>query len=233
MTYLAEFTGRLQGDCFSGNLAICASIDTIRVACNAHDRRYFVKSMLNDKEGSSEALSIFQSLYEIERTAKEFGLTPEQTQLMREQEATPILKEFRKCLQQQQLFAQPKSSYGKAIFYCLNNWKALTQYVNDGRLSIDNNHSEREMKYIAMGRKAWLFFGSDKGGKNHAIMLSIISTCRRHGVEPCAYLTDVIQRLSENSEEIFEDLLPHKWKPKYPASTTAEIIQFSPTPKVA
>ena len=105
--------------------------------------------------------------------------------------------------------------------------------MNDGRLSIDNNHSEREMKYIAMGRKAWLFFGSDKGGKNHAIMLSIISTCRRHRVEPWAYLTDVIQRLSKNPDENFEDLLPHKWKPKYPASAPAEIIQFSPTPKVA
>ena len=233
MTFLTGFNGRLQGDCFSGNLAICAAIDTVLVACNAHARRYFIKSLPNNKLGAGNALSAFQQLYEIERTAKELGLSPENTQLMREQEAVPILKEFHRWLQQEQLAAQPKSAYGKAVFYCLNNWTSLTEYVRDGRLSIDNNHCEREMKYIAMGRKAWLFFGSDEGGKNHAIILSMIATCRRHGVEPWAYLTDVIQRLSENPNENLEDLLPYNWNPRYLTGSPAEITQFQPTPKVA
>ncbi|CAN5210890.1 IS66 family transposase [soil metagenome] len=233
MTYLAGFKGRLQGDCFSGNLAICAAIDTILVACMAHARRYFVKSKHNDKEGSNTALSAFQALYETERTAKELELSPEDTRIMREQEAVPVLASFKTWLQQEQLAAPAKSSFGKAIFYCLNNWEALTQYVTDGRLSIDNNHSEREMKYIAMGRKAWLFFGSDQGGKNHATILSILSTCRRHNVEPWAYLTDIIQRLAENPNENLEDLLPYNWKVKYPQRPSAEIMAFLPTPKVA
>jgi transposase len=233
MTFLAGFTGRLQGDCFSGNLAICAAIDTILVACMAHARRYFVKAKHNDKEGTNVALKVFQALYEIERTAKELAISTEDIRIMREQESRPILVRFKAWLQQQQLSTSAKSTFGKAIFYCLNNWEALTQYVNDGRLSIDNNHSEREMKYIAMGRKAWLFFGSDQGGKNHATILSILATCRRHNVEPWAYLTDVIQRLAENPNENLEDLLPYKWKAKYPQRTSAEIMAFSPTPKVA
>lgn len=233
MTFLSGFKGRLQGDCFSGNLAICAAIDTILVACNAHARRYFIKSLPNNKQGAGDALSVFQQLYEIERTAKDLGLTQEKTQTMREQEAMPILKQFHDWLQLEQLSAQPKSAYGKAIFYCLNNWTSLTEYVKDGRLSIDNNHCEREMKYIAMGRKAWLFFGSDEGGKNHAIILSMVATCRRHGIEPWAYLTDVIQRLTESPNENLEDLLPYNWKPKYLTGSPAEITQFQPTPKAA
>jgi transposase len=233
LTFLDGFKGRLQGDCFSGNLAICAAIGTILVACIAHARRYFVKAMRNDKQGCSEALLMFQSLYEIEKTAKELELSPEDTRLMREQEAVPILNKLHKWLQQQKLVAQPKSSFGKAISYCLNNWIELTEYVKEGRLQIDNNHTEREMKYIAMGRKAWLFFGSDEGGKNHAIIISILATCRRHGIEPWSYLTDVIQRLTENPNENLEDLLPYKWKLKYPQRVSAEIKVLQGTPKAA
>ena len=140
---------------------------------------------------------------------------------------------FHDWLQKQYVTAQPKSSFAKALYYCLNNWQELTQYVTDGFLSIDNNASEREMKYVAMGRKCWLFFGSDKGGKDHAIILSILSTCRRHGVEPLSYLTDVIQRLTENPNENLEDLLPYNWKPKYPTRSLAEIAAYLATPKAA
>jgi transposase len=236
LTFLSGFKGFLQGDCFSGNLAVCAAAGTILVACLAHARRYFIKAMLNDKQGSNQALSMFQSLYEIERTAKDLGLPCNEIQLMREQEAKPLLETFHCWLQKQYACAQPKSSFGKALFYCLNNWEELNQYITDGELSIDNNHSEREMKYIAMGRKAWLFYGSDKGGNDHAIVLSILSTCRRHGVEPWSYLTDVIQRLTENPSVNLEELLPYNWKQKYPAKSpnfqSAEITGCHVTPKV-
>ncbi|MDP3510579.1 MAG: transposase, partial [Candidatus Melainabacteria bacterium] len=145
----------------------------------------------------------------------------------------PILETLYTWMQKQYTLAQPRSSFAKALYYCIHNWERLTQYVTDGELAIDNNVSEREMKYIAMGEKAWLFFGSDQGGENHAIVLSILSTCRRHGVEPWAYLTDVIQRLAENPDENLEDLLPYNWKVKYPQRTPAEIMASLPTPKVA
>ena len=176
---------------------------------------------------------MFQSLYEIERTAKELELSTGELKLMRQEEAVPVLDNFYTWLQKQYACAPPKSSFAKALFYCLHNCQELTQYVTDGDLAIDNNVSEREMKYVAMGKKAWLFYGSDKGGKDHAIVLSLLSTCRRHGVEPWAYLTDVIQRLTENPRENLEDLLPHMWKAKHSPKTVAEIVAFVGTPKAA
>lgn len=233
LLFLKDFKGFLQGDCFSGNLAVCAAAGTILVACLAHARRYFVKALSNDKKGCNEALLMFQSLYEIERTAKELDLSTDDLKLMRQEEAVPILNKFHDWLQKHYATARPKSSFAKALFYCLNNWRELTQYITEGFLSIDNNVSEREMKYVAMGRKCWLFFGSDKGGKDHAIVLSILSTCRRHGVEPLSYLTDVIQRLTENPNENLEDLLPYNWKRKYPTAKLAEITQIQGAPKAA
>lgn len=232
MEFLKDWKGLLQGDCFSGNLAISASMGTILVACIAHARRYFIKALLNEKSGCNQALLMFQALYEIERTAMELGLKSEDLKLMREQESVPLLASFHLWLQEQYKLAQPKSSFGKALFYCLNNWAELNQYVTDGSLKIDNNHTEREMKYIAMGKKAWLFFGSDKGAADHAIVLSVLSTCRRHGVDPWAYLTDVIQRLTEDPLPNFEELLPYNWKQKYPPKTLAEITVVKDTPKV-
>jgi len=93
-------SGILQGDCFSGNLAICAAMGTVLVACLAHARRYFIKAMLNDKEGCNQALSMFQALYEIERTAKERKLSTEDIRLMREQKSIPLLDKFHGWLQQ-------------------------------------------------------------------------------------------------------------------------------------
>jgi transposase len=212
--FLGVWRGILQGDCFSGNLALSASMGTILVACVAHARRYFIKAMLNDQEGCNQALTMFQALYEIERTAKELALSTADIRMMREQEAMPLLDKFHGWLQQQYVTAQPKSSFGRALFYCLNNWTELKQYVTDGELKIDNNHTEREMKYVSMGKKSWLFFGSDQGGKTDAIVSSIISTCRRHGVEPWSYLTDVVQKLVENPSRNLEELLPYNWKRK-------------------
>ena len=232
LTFLQGFKGLLQGDCFSGNLAICAAIGTVLVACLAHARRYFIKAMVNDREGCNQALSMFQSLYEIERTAKELELSTDEIRMMREQESVPLLDKFHAWLQKQYAVAQPKSSFGKALFYCLNNWNELKQYVNDGELKIDNNHTEREMKYVSMGKRAWLFFGSDQGGKNDAIVSSIISTCRRHGVEPWSYLTDVAQRLTENPNENLEELLPYNWKPKTGEMATGGIAVVKDAPKV-
>jgi hypothetical protein len=230
--FLKGWIGLLQGDCFSGNIAICATMGTILVACLAHARRYFIKAMLNDKQGCNQALLMFQALFEIERTAKQLELSSDELKLMREQEAVPLLETFHAWLQKQYSFAQPKSSFGKALFYCLNNWTELTQYVKDGDLKIDNNHTEREMKYIAMGRKAWLFFGSDKGAQDHAVVLSVLSTCRRHGVEPWAYLTDVIQRLTADPNCNLEELLPYNWKQTFPNKPFAEIPATKATPKV-
>ena len=127
---------------------------------------------------------------------------------MREQKSLPLLEKFHTWLEYRYSMVPPKSSFGKGLFYWLNNWNELCQFVKDGDLSIDNNHCEREMKYIAMGRKAWLFFGSGQGGRDHAVVLSIFSKCRRHGVEPWAYLTDVVEKLTADPDSDLDALLP-------------------------
>jgi transposase len=168
LKFLKGFKGFLQDDCFSGNLAVCAAAGTILVACLAHARRYFIKAMLNDKKGCNEALVMLQSLYEIKRTAKELELSTGELKLMREEEAVPILDTFYAWLQKQYACAQPKSSFAKALFYCLNNWQELTQYVTCGDLAIDNNLAEQQMKYVAMGNsRAVLWQRQGRKGPRH------------------------------------------------------------------
>jgi transposase len=209
--FLKGFKRYLQGDCFSGNEAICAESGATLVACNAHARRYFVKAILNYKSKSEEALRFFQRLFEIEKTAKELGLSASDRKLMRQQESKPILDEFKQWLDAARLVALPKSSFGKAVGYCLNNWSALTVYLEDGDLSIDNNLAEQQMKRVACGRKSWLFLGSENGGATAEVLLSIISTCKRHKVEPTSYLRAVIEQLIRDPSTDLEKLLPHTW----------------------
>lgn len=224
--FLRGFNRYLQGDCFSGNEAICAENGAILVACNAHARRYFKKALQNYKKKSEEALRVYQNLFGIERDAKELGITGEDLRVMREQEAKPILAEFKLWLDQEQLTALPKSAFGKAVNYCLNNWEALTAYQLSGDLSIDNNQAEQEMKRIATGRKAWLFFGSDNGGERaEVLMMSIIATCKLHGVDPWAYLKDVIEILTINPCADLRSLLPTSWKPKKKAEAERQTIE--------
>jgi len=131
---------------------------------------------------------------------------------MREQEAKPILERMKKWLDEQVLVALPKSSFGKGVNYCLNNWIYLTNYLLDGDLRADNNLAEQEMKRIACGRKNWYFLGSDEGGRTAEVLLSITSTCKRHGVNPTEYLYDVLQILTKNPDSDLDPLLPNNWK---------------------
>jgi hypothetical protein len=110
---------------------------------------------------------------------------------------------------------------GIAIGYVQNNWEALTRYTTSGYLSIDNNVSEQRMKIIAIGRKNWLFTGSENGGKTMAVLFSVVSSCQRNGHDPFAYLRDVLARIPELPKERLADLLPDRWSPSKPAHTTS------------
>jgi len=115
-------------------------------------------------------------------------------------------------LRQEQSQALPKSPMGQAIGYALNHWSALTRYTEHGFLAIDNNWAEREMKKIAIGRKNWLFFGSDRGGKTAAILLSLVSSSQRHGHDPFRYLENVLYRLPGLARDQLPELLPDHWQ---------------------
>ena len=110
----------------------------------------------------------------------------------------------------------PKSPMGEAITYALNQWAALCVYLLDGDLDIDNNISENALRRIAVGRKNWLFCGSDNGGRTAAILFSLIATCQRHDVEPFAYLRDVLTRIASHPHHRLAELLPGKWVAEKP-----------------
>jgi transposase len=116
----------------------------------------------------------------------------------RQQKAVPVLAQFHAWLQEQQRQPDvlPKSPIGIAVNYALGNWEALARYAREGFLSIDNNAAEREMKRVAIGRKNFLFAGSDNGGQTAAVLFSFTSSCHRHGIDPFAYLRDVLDRLA-------------------------------------
>lgn len=230
MKFLAGFKQYLQGDCFSGNLALCAETGATFVACRAHGRRYFIKAQPNNKAACEEILLMFAELFEIDRTARALNLSADETKLMRMQEAVPVLDKMKKWLDEHSLVALPQSSFGKAINYNLNNWTELNNYLLDGDLRLDNNLAEQEMKRVAIGKKNWYFIGSDDAGKHSAVLLSLISTCKRHGVNAAEYLKDVLQILTENPNADLDPLLPHNWMKN---RQTAEMPACHTAPQLA
>jgi hypothetical protein len=157
-----------------------------------------------------QALAYYRQLYELERQAKDFS--DERGLQMRQDLAVPILGQFHAWLTAQRPAVLPKSPMAEAIGYALNNWEALRRYTEAGFLAIDNNVSGREIKRIAIGRKNWLSIGSPRGGQTAAVLFSFTSTCQRLGVEPWAYLQDVLTRLPTTSARLLDDLLPDHWQ---------------------
>ena len=172
---------------------------------------------------SAQALAYIRLLYDVEDDAENVS-SAEQARI-RHERAAPILVQFRSWLLSQQTATGgpvlPKSPMGQAITYALNQWAALTVYLLDGELRIDNNTAENQQRQIAFGRKNWLFCGSDNGGKTAAILFSIIATCQRHEVDPFDYLTDVLTRIAEIPISRLAELLPDRWKAARAAAAAA------------
>ena len=132
---------------------------------------------------------------------------------MRQQLARPLWDKLRIWLQLERRLVVDGGAAAKAIDYTLNHWVALTRYLDDGAVAIDNNHLERQIKPWAMGRRAWLFAGSELAGKRAATVMSLVQSARLNGHEPWAYLRDVLARLPTQLNSRIEELLPHRWQP--------------------
>lgn len=216
--FLTGYQGYLHADAFSGYdclylpVAGTGTARIIEVACNAHARRKFYEARSSDAWHSHEALAYYGQVYELERQATALGFDDEQKRRMRQELSLVILEKFRVWLEEQRAQVLPKSPMGEAIGYALNNWSALIRYTEAGYLAIDNNAAEREMKRIAIGRKNWLTIGSEQGGQTAAVLFSFISTCQRLGVEPWAYLQDVLTRLPDLPADQLGELLPDRWQ---------------------
>lgn len=180
------------------------------VACWAHARRKFFDAKTSDPVRANQVLLAIGKLYEVEREAKERD--PVAHLALRKDKAKPLLEDIKETLIAYQRNTLPKSPLGQATSYALSNWDALVRYSTDGDLAIDNNPAEQAIRAIALGRKNWLFLGSDRGGTAAAIHFSLIASARRHGLDPFAYLQDLLQRIPTHPNRKIAELFPNCWK---------------------
>jgi transposase len=179
------------------------------VGCWAHARRKFHDARATDAARAHEALARIRRLYDIEAEAR--PLDDSGRLAARIARARPLLDALFDWLEGQRPRVLPKSPMGTAIGYALGNRAALTRYTDAGFLAVDNNASERALRALAVGRKNYLFTGSDAGGRSAAILYSVVGTCRRLGLDPFAYLRDVFARLASQPAGRLGELLPDRW----------------------
>ena len=212
--FLEEFRGYLQADAYSGYDHFYKEPERgiLEVACWAHSRRRFFEAQSSDLMHSTVMLAYIRLLYDVEREAGERKLKGEARRVLRQEKSKPILDDIHAYLEREQPQVLPKSPEGEAIAYTLSNWKALIRYCEDGDLEIDNTGAERSLRSVAVGRKNWMFYGSDNGGRTAAVLSSFVATSKRLGVDPFAYLRDLFERISAHPKSRLAELLPDQWK---------------------
>jgi transposase len=217
--FLEEFRGYLQADAYSGYDHFYKEPERgiIEVACWAHSRRRFFEAQSSDLMRSTVMLAYIRLLYDVEREAGERKLKGEARRILRQEKSKLILDDIRAYLEREQPQVLPKSPEGEAIAYTLSNWKALTRYLDDGDLAIDNNGAERSLRGIAVGRRNGTFYGSDNGGRTAAVLTSLITTSKRLGLNPFAYLRDIFERIGAHPQSRLADLLPDQWQAAHSA----------------
>jgi transposase len=211
--FLEDYRGYLQADAYAGYDRLYTEPDRgiVEVACWAHARRKMYESRTSDLARAAVALAYVGLLYKVERKAREWSA--EERYALRQRIAAPVLEEFRVWMERERANLLPKSPLGGAIGYTLSNWAALRRYCEDGDLPIDNNASERSLRGIAVGRRNWMFFGSDQGGKTAAVLTTFMASCQRVKIDPFAYLKDVLGRVASHPVKQLDQLFPANWTP--------------------
>lgn len=207
--FLGEYRGRLQVDAYSGYDEVIRQNEIVAIGCWAHARRRFYQAQDSEPE-AKHALEVIRRMYRVEQEARDRSLSPEQRRELRQSESKPLLDAMRPWLAGIRQRHLPKSPMGDVIGYALRQWDTLVRYLDDGRLDIDNNRVERQMRSVAVGRKNWMFAGSAAGARRAATIYSLVNTCGLLGIEPCAYLKDVLQRIAEGEDAA--TLTPRLWQ---------------------
>jgi len=206
---LQDFSGTLVTDDFSGYHKLQSQGAITGALCMAHARRkLFEAHKLNGSEIAANAVALIAKLYEVEREARE--LEPQERRRLRQSRSRPIADALHAWLLAQRQTLAKANATAKAIDYSLSNWGALTRYLDDGNVPIDNNAVENSIRPLAVGRKNWLFVGSQQAGERAAVMLK---SAKLNGHDPWAYLKDVFERLPTLKDRDLELLLPHNWRP--------------------
>ena len=204
--------GKLVTDDFSGYKA-CFELGVTEVGCMAHARRKFHELWVNHQSQVGEqALKFFGALYEVEREVA--GSGAQQRCGVRRRRSRPVADALHQWLVEHRQKVPDGSATAKAIGYSLNRWAALTRYIDDGDLPIDNNWVENQIRPIAIGRNNWLFAGSLRAGTRAAAIMSLVHSARLNGHDPYAYLRDVLERLPTQQSSLITELLPNLWKPR-------------------
>jgi transposase len=216
---LQGFDGTLVTDDFSGYHALQTQGVTAAL-CMAHARRkLFEAHQFNASPIAAQAVALIVKLYEVEREARE--LEPEARWLLRQRHAKPVAEALHAWLSEQRPKLAKADITAKAIDYSLSNWRGLTRYLDDGNVPIDNNAAENAVRPLAVGRKNWLFVGSQQAGERAAVVLSLIESAKLNGHDPWAYLKDVFERLPTLKQRDLAQLLPHNWRPPGYAAAAA------------
>jgi hypothetical protein len=190
------------------------------VACWAHARRKFYDTLVHYPTEAQRILALIGGLYAVESRAKRLAIKADKLLAWRQRFSRRRLERLRRYLDELSVQVLPKSPLGKAISYTLKNWKALCRYTEAAWLSIDNNLSERQIKQMVIGRKNWMFAGSEDGARHAAVLFSIVVSCKLAGVDPFAYLRDILTRLQSHPADRVHELVPREWKKRFAPQTS-------------
>ena len=226
--FLKDFRGYLHADAYAGYDAIYLGSDNqiVEVACWAHARRKFYDARQNYPREAHQVLEWIRQLYDIEDRASSMPVAARQQ--LRRVEAEPVLDQLEDYLAMLVDRAIPKSALAKAVNYARNQWNALRCYTQDGRLTIDNNTAERTLRHQAIGRKNWLFLGSENAGPRAAILYTVLAGAKRHRIEPWAYMRELLVRRHADDGEL-EAMLPDQWAAANPQHVLTHRLEESRT----
>lgn len=232
--HLVGYSGILQADAYAGYNALYASDrkpgPITEAGCWAHARRKMfeladIASKLRKQTQITispialEAVRKFDAIFELERSIN--GLAPAARVAARSKDIAPLVNDFIEWMKRERAKLSRHNTVAKAMNYMLNRVDVFTRFLEDGRICLSNNAAERELRGIALGRKSWLFAGSDRGGDRAAVMLTLIRTCRLNDVDPQAWLADVLARLQDHPARRIDELLPWNWKASDPYTAAA------------
>ena len=217
-----NFKGYLQCDGFAGyETAFKTNPDVLLVNCMVHIRRHLEQALDENRPMAEHGLNEIQHLYKVEHMCDDANMTPEERRAKRQELSKPIMEAMKLWMETEGVKYSESSQIGKAINYAYTRWDNMMRYLEDGRLLLDNNLAENEIRPVTLGRKNYLFCGNHEAAQNMAVVCSLLATCRNHDVNPRDYLNDVISQMPYYTKASYEELLqllPHKWKLTHPES---------------
>jgi transposase len=225
-SFLRGFEGYLHADAYTGydQIYLGSNNSIHEVACWAHARRRFFDARNSSPCDAHQILEWIRQLYDVEEQARD--LSADARRKVRATTAEPVLDRIGARLAELEKRVLPKSALGKAVWYASNQWQALRRYTEDGRLTIDNNVSERTLRHQAIGRKNWLFLGSGQAGPRAAILFAILAGAKRHRIDPWAYLRELLLRLHDEDPRL-DEMLPDRWATQHPEAVLTYRLEES------